>query len=68
MNESEFVEFANRSIPSESRLRHITADDVRNWKNKGLFKYAPKYYRDDFQIVLVLLQLGVCPSNNFGAR
>ena len=57
MNESEFVEFANQSIASESDLRYITADDLRNWKNKRLFKYAPEYYRDDFQVVLALLQL-----------
>ena len=56
MNESEFVEFANRSTPSESGLRHITVDDIRHWTKKGLFKYAPEYYRDDFRIVLALLQ------------
>lgn len=57
MNESEFVEFANRSTPSESGLRHITVDDIRHWTKKGLFRYAPEYYRDDFRIVLALLQL-----------
>ncbi len=57
MNESEFVEFANRSIPSESRLRHITVDDIRDWTNKGFFKSAPNYYHYDLQTVLALLQL-----------
>jgi hypothetical protein len=57
LNKSEFVEFANQSITPKSGLRYITADDVRNWKNKGLFKHAPEYYRGDFQIVLALLQL-----------
>jgi hypothetical protein len=57
LNADEFVNFVNQSIAPESGLRHITADDVRNWKNKGLFKSAPKYYHYDFQIVLALLQL-----------
>ena len=57
MNESEFVNFANQSIAPESGLRHITANDVRNWKNKGFFKSAPKYYRYDIHTALALLQL-----------
>jgi hypothetical protein len=57
LNESEFVEFANRSIPSESRLRHITVDDIRDWTNKGFFKSAPNYYHYAIQTVLALLQL-----------
>lgn len=57
MNADEFVDFVNQSIAPESGLRYITADDVRNWKNKGLFKSAPNYYNYDIQTALALLQL-----------
>ena len=57
MNADEFVNFVNQSIAPESGLRHITADDVRNWKNKGLFKSTTNYYHYDIQTALALLQL-----------
>ena len=57
MNADEFVNFVNQSITPESGLRYITADDVRNWKNKGFFKSAPNYYHYDIHTVIALLQL-----------
>lgn len=57
MNADEFVEFVNRRISPESRMRHITVDDIRHWTKKGLFKSAPNYYHYDIQMVLALLQL-----------
>jgi hypothetical protein len=57
LNADELVNSVNQSIAPDSRLRHITTDDVRNWKNKGLLKSAPKYYHYDIQTVLALLQL-----------
>jgi len=57
LNASEFVEYANRSISPESRLRHITVNDIRDWTKKGIFRHAPEYYRDDFHMVIALLQL-----------
>ncbi len=57
MNADEFVNFVNQSIATDSKLRHITVDDIRNWKNKGLFKSAPNYYHYDIQTVLALLKL-----------
>jgi hypothetical protein len=56
LNESEFVNFVNQSIAPESGLRHITVDDIRDWTNKRLLRYAPKYYHGDFEIALALLQ------------
>ena len=68
MNASEFVESANRSISPESRLRHITVNDIRHWTKKRLFRHAPEYLRDDFQIVMALLQIEREAQSKYSTR
>jgi hypothetical protein len=57
LNADELVNSVNQSIAPETGLRHITADNVRNWTKKGFFKSAPIYYHYDIQTALALLQL-----------